>query len=156
MVDVSGKPATARTARASGRVAMKAGTLRLIAENRLAKGDVLAVAKLAGIMAAKNTAGIIPLCHPIRLTDIDLKFRLESDRPSIRVESTVKCADRTGAEMEALAAVAAACLTIYDMAKAVDRGMVISDIMLLEKSGGRSGHWRRDPTLNPSPARRGK
>lgn len=143
MVDVSGKPRTVRVAVARGTVSMQAGTLALIEKNRLAKGDVLTVAKIAGIQAAKGASALIPLCHPIGLTNVEIDFRIDRIKTTIEVTSRVTCRDRTGAEMEALTAVAAALLTIYDMAKAADRGMVISDIRLMEKSGGRSGRWRR-------------
>lgn len=142
MVDVGGKPRTLRVAVARGRITMKPETLRLIEGGRLAKGDVLTVAKIAGIQAAKGASALIPLCHPIGLTHVEIDFRIDRTGPEIEVNSRVACRDRTGAEMEALTAVAAACLTIYDMAKAADRGMVISDIRLTEKSGGRSGRWR--------------
>jgi cyclic pyranopterin phosphate synthase len=154
MVDVGGKPKTLRMAAARGGISMKPGTLRLIEGNRMAKGDVLTVAKIAGIQAAKGAASLIPLCHPIGLTNVEIDFRIDRARSLIEVFSRVSCRDRTGAEMEALTAVAAACLTIYDMAKAADRGMVISDIRLTEKSGGRSGRWTL--TLGPSPRGRGK
>jgi cyclic pyranopterin monophosphate synthase len=143
MVDVTDKPKTGRMARACGQVRMKPATLKLIAKNLIAKGDVLNVARIAGIQAAKRTHELIPLCHPIALTHIDVECKLDRKKSTVGVTSTVRCADRTGAEMEALTAVAAACLTIYDMAKAVDRGMVISDIRLMEKQGGKSGHYVR-------------
>jgi len=143
MVDVSAKPRTWRLARARGMISMQPATLKRILSHRLAKGDVLTVAKIAGIQAAKNTAGLIPLCHPIGLTHVEIEFKILRKQSAVVAESAVSCRDRTGAEMEALTAVAAACLTIYDMAKAVDRSMVISDIKLLEKSGGRSGYWKR-------------
>jgi cyclic pyranopterin phosphate synthase len=143
MVDVSDKPVTARAAVARGFVRMKPATLRLIARNRVAKGDVLAVARIAGIQAAKATSSLIPLCHPLAITSVAIEFMLDTKRSGIEVATVVKCRERTGAEMEALAATAAACLTIYDMAKAADKGMVISDIMLVKKSGGKSGTWER-------------
>ncbi len=154
MVDVGGKPKTRRLAVARGQVTMNPSTLRLIKENLLAKGDVLTVAKIAGIQAAKNTPALIPLCHPLGLTNVDLSFNWDEKHSGIEVKSRVVCTDRTGAEMEALTAVAVACLAIYDMAKAADRGMVISDIRLLEKSGGRSGRWAI--TIGPSSRRSGK
>jgi len=141
MVDVTEKPKTGRMARASGSVKMKPATLQLIAKNQLAKGDVINVARIAGIQAAKRTHELIPLCHPIALTHIDVECKLDKKRSTVEVTSAVRCADRTGAEMEALTAVAAACLTVYDMAKAVDRGMVITEIRLVEKQGGKSGRW---------------
>ncbi len=143
MVDISAKKKTLRTAVARGTISMKPRTLQLIESNKIAKGDVLSVARIASIQAAKGTSSLIPLCHPIGLTSVDVEFEIDAKRSSIAVTSKVHCYDRTGAEMEALTAVAAACLTIYDMAKAVDRGMVISDIMLLEKKGGKSGVWKR-------------
>ena len=143
MVDVGDKPRTFRVAVARARISMKPATLRLIEGERLAKGDVLTVAKIAGIQAAKNAFSLIPLCHPIGLTHVEINFFIDRKGSKIEAESRVSCRDRTGAEMEALTAVAVACLTIYDMAKAVDREMVISNIRLTEKSGGRSGRWRR-------------
>jgi len=143
MVDVTEKAKTDRMARASGQVKMKPATLKLIADNQLAKGDVLGVARIAGIQAAKRTHELIPLCHPLALTHVEVECRLDKKRSVVEVTSTVRCADRTGAEMEALTAVAAACLTIYDMAKAVEKGMVITEIGLVEKSGGKSGHYFR-------------
>ncbi len=143
MVDVTPKAETARRAVASGRVRMKPETLALIREDRLAKGSVLETARLAGIMAAKRTAELIPLCHPLPLTDVEVELELVGDLPGISVVTTATCVGRTGVEMEALTAVAVACLTIYDMCKAVDRELVIEDVKLLQKSGGRSGEWRR-------------
>ncbi|MDO9067294.1 MAG: cyclic pyranopterin monophosphate synthase MoaC [Deltaproteobacteria bacterium] len=143
MVDVTEKAKTDRMARACGQVRMKPATLQLIADNQLAKGDVLGVARIAGIQAAKRTHELIPLCHPLALTHVVVECRLDKKRSVVEVTSTVRCADRTGAEMEALTAVAAACLTIYDMAKAVEKGMVITDLKFVEKSGGKSGTWRR-------------
>ena len=143
MVDVTEKAKTDRMARACGQVRMKPATLKLIADNQLAKGDVLGVARIAGIQAAKRTHELIPLCHPLALTHVDVECKLDKKRSVVEVTSTVRCADRTGAEMEALTAVAAACLTIYDMAKAVEKGMVIGEIRLVEKSGGTSGHYVR-------------
>jgi cyclic pyranopterin phosphate synthase len=141
MVDVTEKAKTDRMARACGQVKMKPATLKLIADNQLAKGDVLGVARIAGIQAAKRTHELIPLCHPLALTHVEVECRLDKKRSVVEVTSTVRCADRTGAEMEALTAVAAACLTIYDMAKAVEKGMVITEIGLVEKQGGKSGRW---------------
>jgi len=119
-------------------------TLDAIRTNNLKKGDVLAVARIAGIMAAKRTSDIIPLCHPIALTDISVELTLDNSLPGVRVQSHARTMDRTGVEMEALTAAAAALLTIYDMAKGLDRGMTITDVALLEKSGGTSGDWRRE------------
>ncbi|MBI4726459.1 cyclic pyranopterin monophosphate synthase MoaC [candidate division TA06 bacterium] len=143
MVDVTDKRKTERMARACGVVKMKPATLELIAKNKMAKGDVLGIARIAGIQAAKRTHELIPLCHPIALTHIEVDCRINKKSSSIEITSTVRCADRTGAEMEALTAVSAACLTVYDMAKAVDKGMVISGVKLVEKSGGKSGRWVR-------------
>ena len=142
MVDVSGKDVTARSARASGLVRMEASTLALILDRGMAKGDVLGVARLAGIMAAKRTGDLIPLCHPLGLESVEVAFA-PVDAGTLRIEATAKVRGRTGVEMEALTAVSVAALTVYDMAKAVDRGMVIDGIKLEEKSGGRSGHFRR-------------
>lgn len=132
MVDVTDKPVSHRTARASGTIRLRPGTARLIAANQLAKGNVLTTAELAGVQAAKQTANIIPLCHPLRLTHIRVEARLA--RPGVVVTSDVKCTDKTGAEMEALTSVTAALLTVYDMCKAVDKTMVISEVRLLEKT----------------------
>jgi cyclic pyranopterin phosphate synthase len=123
---------------------MSATTLDAIRNNSLEKGDVLSVARVAGIMAAKNTASVIPLCHPIALTDIGVEFTLDETLPGVRVQTLARTMERTGVEMEALNAAAVALLTIYDMAKALDRGMTITSIALLEKSGGASGDWKRD------------
>ena len=142
MVDVSGKDVTARSARASGLVRMEASTLALILDRGTAKGDVLGVARLAGIMAAKRTGDLIPLCHPLGLESVEVAFT-PVDAGTLRIEATAKVRGRTGVEMEALTAVSVAALTVYDMAKAVDRGMVIDGIQLEEKSGGRSGNYRR-------------
>lgn len=142
MVDVGAKPETERLARASGLVKMLPDTLALIRDRKLAKGDVFEVARLAGIMAAKKTADLIPLCHPLPLTSVTLDFTcLEPD--SLRIEATVRVFGRTGVEMEALAAVSVAALTVYDMCKAADRGMTIEQIRLEEKTGGKSGHYQR-------------
>ena len=144
MVDVGDKPVTAREALARGEITMSATALRLIREGALAKGDPLQVARLAGIMAAKKTAELIPLCHPLPLTHV--RVELTPIRRGYRIEARVRTTSQTGVEMEALTAVAVAALTIYDMAKAVDQGMVIGDICLIEKTGGRSGHYRRKGT----------
>jgi cyclic pyranopterin monophosphate synthase len=144
MVDVSGKAPSARTAIATGAIRMSSTTLDAIRNNSLKKGDVLSVARVAGIMAAKNTASVIPLCHPIALTDIGVEFTLDESLPGVRVQTLARTMERTGVEMEALNAAAVALLTIYDMAKALDRGMTITSIALLEKSGGASGDWKRD------------
>ncbi len=143
MVDVSGKPPTAREAVASGAVSMRPGTLALLKENKIAKGDVLQVARVAGIMAAKKTPELVPLCHPVGITSVSVDFRLDEEKSRVLIESRVKTVGQTGVEMEALTAVSIAALTIYDMCKAVDREMAISDIVLLEKRGGGSGEFRR-------------
>jgi cyclic pyranopterin monophosphate synthase len=143
MVDVGSKPDTVREARAGGAVVMRPETLALIQRNGLQKGDVLAVAKIAGIMAAKRTAELIPLCHPLPLTSVDLTFELDAAAGRIDIESVARVTAKTGVEMEALAAVAVAALTVYDMCKAVDREMRITDVRLIEKQGGRSGFFRR-------------
>ncbi|MEX2316868.1 MAG: cyclic pyranopterin monophosphate synthase MoaC [Pirellulales bacterium] len=142
MVDVGAKPVTRRIARASGRVRMAADTLLLIQEGRAAKGDVLEVARLAGIMAAKRTADLIPLCHPLAIESITIDFTFP-DEQTLAIEATVQVEAKTGVEMEALTAVSVAALTVYDMCKSVDRGMTIGPIQLEEKSGGKSGHWQR-------------
>ncbi len=132
MVDVGGKPDVQRTAVARGKVALSPGTIKLIKKNQMKKGDVLAVAKIAGIQAAKKTSDLIPLCHPLLLTNVDLTFSIKNDR--IEIESTVECVGKTGVEMEALTAVSVAALTIYDMCKAVDKKMRIGDVFLWQKS----------------------
>jgi len=142
MVDTSEKPETLRLARAGGRVRMQPATLTLIRDRALAKGDVLEVARLAGIMAAKRTGELIPLCHPLPLSGVQIDFAFPA--PDIlAIEATVKVFGRTGVEMEALTAVSVAALTVYDMCKSVDRAMVIEAVRLEEKSGGRSGHFQR-------------
>jgi len=143
MVDVGGKPATERQAVAEGRIRMQAATLEKIRRGRHAKGDVLAVARVAGIMAAKRTAALLPLCHPIMLTRIDIELDIDTGDNSVRCAATVATRERTGVEMEALTAVQVALLTVYDMCKAADRGMQIDGVRLLHKSGGRSGEWNR-------------
>jgi cyclic pyranopterin phosphate synthase len=146
MVDVGGKPVTARVARAGGRVTMARETLRTIRDRKIAKGDVFEVARLAGIMAAKRTGELIPLCHPIGLDSVTVTFE-ELDDQTIGIEATVAVVARTGVEMEALTAVTVAALTIYDMCKAIDRGMALGPFVLLEKSGGRSGPYRRNESV---------
>jgi cyclic pyranopterin phosphate synthase len=143
MVDVGGKPDTVREARARGAVVMQLSTLELIQRHGVQKGDVLATAKIAGILAAKRTAELIPLCHPLPLTSVDLTFRFNADDTRLEIESSARVTGKTGVEMEALTAVAAAALTIYDMCKAADREMTITGIRLIEKRGGRSGVFRR-------------
>jgi cyclic pyranopterin phosphate synthase len=142
MVDVSGKDVTLRSARASGSLRMEPATLALIVDRRLSKGDVFEVARLAGIMAAKRTGELIPLCHPLGLDSVAVTFTPEGPE-TLRIEATVRVQARTGVEMEALTAVSVAALTVYDMCKAVDRSMEINQIRLEEKSGGRSGTYRR-------------
>ncbi len=144
MVDVGEKAETTRMALAEGLVTMQAGTLALILESNAKKGDVLGTARIAGIMAAKRTHELIPLCHPLLLTKVSVDIEPDHGLPGLRVRAMARVAGRTGVEMEALTAVSAACLTIYDMAKAVDRGMVISGIRLLEKTGGKSGDFRAE------------
>ena len=144
MVDVGAKAVTHRRATATGRITMAAATLAMIEAGTQRKGDVLGIARIAGIMAAKKTSDLIPLCHPIALTRVELDLNLRHEPPTIEVTATVETHGQTGVEMEALTAVHIALLTIYDMCKAADRGMTMSDIRLLEKSGGRSGHWQRD------------
>lgn len=141
MVDVGGKAVTDRSATASARVVMLPETLAMIRAGTAKKGDVLGVARLAGIMAAKRTADLIPLCHPLPITSVTIELEPSGD-DTVEIAATVKTTGQTGVEMEALTAVSVACLTIYDMAKAADRGMRIEGIRLLEKSGGRSGHFR--------------
>ncbi len=143
LVDVNGKPDTERMAIAQGEVVMKRDTLNLIKENRITKGDVLAVAQIGGIMAAKQTSQIIPMCHNLFLTSIDLDFQLKEEDSRIIITSRIKSIGKTGVEMEALTAVAVAALTIYDMCKAVDRDITITNINLVEKRGGKSGTYRR-------------
>ncbi|MDA8078960.1 MAG: cyclic pyranopterin monophosphate synthase MoaC [Nitrospiraceae bacterium] len=143
MVDVTGKAPTQREAVARGAVTMKKETFRLIEKGGIAKGDVIGIARVAGIMAAKKTPELIPLCHPLAVTAVNVDFRLDGKTSTILIESRVRTTGSTGVEMEALTAVTAAALTIYDMCKAVDREMVISGIMLIEKSGGKSGVFKR-------------
>ena len=143
MVDVGGKAQTERTAVSEGFIDMRPETLRLIVDGGHKKGDVLAIARIAGIMASKKTADLIPLCHPLPITHVGIQLTPETDRNRIRCETTVKTFGQTGVEIEALNATQIALLTIYDMCKAVDRGMVINSVQLLEKAGGQSGHWQR-------------
>ena len=141
MVDVGSKAETARLARAGGRIRMQPETLALILSGDARKGDVLGVARLAGIQAAKRTGELIPLCHPLGLTRVAVDFSVDQAQSAIDCQATTETYGRTGVEMEALTAAAVALLTVYDMCKAVDRGMVVEEIRLLEKSGGKSGHW---------------
>lgn len=144
MVDVSEKAATDRIATAEGRVTMARETLALCASGNAKKGDVFAAARIAGIMAAKKTAELIPLCHPIALTKVTVDLEADERLPGVRVTATAKTTGQTGVEMEALTAVSVACLTIYDMLKAADRAMRIEGVALVEKRGGKSGDWRRE------------
>jgi len=143
MVDVSAKPATDRRALAGGVISMRHETLDAILDGQIRKGNVLETARIAGVMAAKQTAQLIPMCHPLNLTHVSVDFYPDRAAASLRIEAAARIVQRTGIEMEALTAVAVAALTIYDMCKAIDRGMVISDIMLLKKSGGSSGDFTR-------------
>ena len=143
MVDVGKKAITQRTAITEGYIEMQAETLALISKGQHKKGDVLGIARIAGIMASKKTADLIPLCHPLPLTHVEIKLTAETDNNRIHCQTTVKTNGQTGVEMEALTATQVALLTIYDMCKAVDRGMVIQSVQLLEKDGGKSGHWQR-------------
>jgi cyclic pyranopterin monophosphate synthase len=147
MVDVSDKEVTVREATARGEVRMKPETLALILEGRAKKGDVLGVARIAGIMGAKRTPELIPLAHPLPLSSVRIEFFPNRDRSVIEIEAIVRVTGKTGVEMEALTAVACAGLTVYDMCKAVDRGMVLTNIRLMEKSGGRSGHYSRESDI---------
>lgn len=142
MVDVSAKAETAREAVARATLKVKPATLVAVRAGQMAKGDVLGVARTAGIMAAKRTPDLIPLCHPLRITGVDVTFALDSRASTITVEARVRTVDKTGVEMEALTAAAVASLTVYDMVKAVDRGVTITNLRLIEKSGGKSGTWR--------------
>ncbi len=143
MVEVGAKPETARSAIATGRITMQPATAAAIAAGKIGKGDVLGVARLAGIQAAKRTSELIPLCHPLRLTGVEVA--LELVQSAVEITATVTCFDRSGVEMEALTAVSTAALTVYDMCKAIDRGMILGEIRLLEKRGGKSGAWVAPP-----------
>ena len=143
MVDVGGKSETHRIARATGVIRMAPATFELVKSGTAKKGDVIGVARIAAIMASKRTADLVPLCHPIALTHVDVAFELHEAASEIRCTATCECKGQTGVEMEALTAVQVGLLTSYDMCKAVDRGMVMSEICLLEKAGGKSGHWTR-------------
>lgn len=143
MVDVSAKPESERTAVAEGAVRMSPDAFQAVAQQTVAKGDVMAVAEVAGTMAAKRTGELIPLCHPLGLDLVQVEARLEPELPGIRITATAKVTGRTGVEMEAMTAVAVACLTVYDMVKAIDRGMSIEDVRLISKTGGSRGDWRR-------------
>ena len=159
MVDVAAKQETHRVARAGGRIRMLPATLKLIAAGNAKKGDVIGIARIAAIQAAKRTSDWIPLCHPLALTHVDIEFKMDRKAAAVDCTATVETRGRTGVEMEALTAVAAALLTIYDMCKAVDRGMCLEDIALLKKSGGKSGTWMRfsvktRPPRKPNAGRR--
>ena len=143
MVDITEKNVTSREAVASGSVRAKAATIKLIEQGRIEKGDVLGVARVAGIMAVKKTSELIPMCHPLNIASVSLDFNIDTGKNKVDIKATVKVTGQTGVEMEALAAVSVAALTIYDMCKAVDREMVIGEIMLLKKSGGKSGTFKR-------------
>lgn len=146
MVEVGAKPESARVAVATGVVMMQPETAARIAAGQVGKGDVLGVARVAGIQGLKRTAELVPLCHPLRITGVDLDLRVDGGPPAcVRIQATVRAFDRTGVEMEALAAVSVAALTVYDMCKAMDRGMRITEIRLESKSGGASGDWQREP-----------
>lgn len=144
MVDVSAKPDTVREATARGRITMRPETLALVERGGLEKGDVLAVAQVAGVMAAKQTGTLIPMCHPLPITSVDVRFDFDRAASAVDIEATARVVGKTGVEMEALTAVSLAALTIYDMCKAVDREMVIGDVRLVHKSGGKSGEFIRE------------
>ncbi len=146
MVDVAAKPESHRIARATGTIRMQPATLELIGQGRASKGDVIGIARIAAIQAAKRTAELIPLCHPLPLTRVTVEFRLDAAASAVHVSVQAETVGRTGVEMEALTAVQIGLLTVYDMCKAVDRGMVIDGVRLLEKQGGKSGHWSAEPT----------
>ncbi|MBI2159075.1 MAG: cyclic pyranopterin monophosphate synthase MoaC [Candidatus Rokubacteria bacterium] len=154
MVDVSGKQETAREAVARAIVRMKPATLRVVRRGNAPKGDVLGVARTAGILAAKRTPQLIPLCHPLRITGVDVAFDDDLRRGELTIEARVKTVDKTGVEMEALTAVSVAALTVYDMVKAVERGVTIARIQLVEKSGGKSGTWKRSVSVSGHPRRK--
>ncbi len=143
MVDVSRKEETSREAVAEGRVTMLPETLKLILDREISKGDVFGVARVAGIMAAKKTAGLIPLCHPLNITSAEISFEPDEKGPCVKIRATIRTTGQTGVEMEALTAVAASALTIYDMCKSVDRAMTVTDIRLIKKTGGKSGTFER-------------
>jgi len=145
MVDVAAKDETHRVARAAGTIRMLPATFELVAQGRAAKGDVLGVARIAAIQGAKRTADLIPLCHPLPITRVAVEFELDAATSSVRCEAQVETRGRTGVEMEALTAVQVGLLTIYDMCKAADRGMVMTDVRVLEKRGGKSGDWQAEP-----------
>ena len=148
MVDVGGKAETVRVARAAGSILMQPATLALIRSGSASKGDVLGIARIAAIQASKRTSELIPLCHPVALTRVSAEFAIDVAQNAVHCAVTAECLGRTGVEMEALTATAVALLTIYDMCKAVDRGMRIENVRLLEKSGGKSGHWVTSEATN--------
>ena len=150
MVDVSEKAITTRTAVAQGEVRMLPSTLAIIRDGNMPKGDVLAAARIAGIMAAKKTPELIPLCHTLLLSKVTIDFELDEAESRVLIQATVRCNGQTGVEMEALTAVSVAALTIYDMVKGIERGVRIGEVVLIEKSGGRSGHWRLDDQPEPA------
>ncbi len=154
MVDVSAKAETVREAVARAVLVMQPATLARIRAGQVAKGDVLGVARTAGILASKRTPDLIPLCHPLRITGVDVTFDLDRRASALTIETRVRTVDKTGVEMEALTAAAVAALTVYDMVKAVDKGITITDLGLLEKSGGKSGHWVRTEALPRRAARK--
>jgi cyclic pyranopterin phosphate synthase len=143
MVSIGDKPEVRRMAIATARIRMQPATLATIRRGQISKGDVLAVARIAAISAAKSTSGLIPLCHPVRLTTVEVGFEFHDDLPGVEARVTVNAVDRTGPEMEAMTAASVAALTIYDMCKAIDRDIEIASVLLLEKAGGKSGHWVR-------------
>lgn len=145
MVDVADKSISKRLATAAGTIRMQPATMQRILDNDIKKGDVLAVARLAGIMAAKQTPHLIPLCHPLLLASVSIDFEPDVDTGSLAIEATVGVTGQTGVEMEAMTAVSVAALTVYDMCKAIDRSMELGEIRLLDKQGGKSGHWQREP-----------
>lgn len=142
MVDVSDKPASVRRALAEGRIVMSAAAFKAVRDSQIAKGDVIGTARIAGVMAAKRTAGLIPLCHPLALSEVQVRFTLDEPSGAVCCEAEVRTTGQTGVEMEALTAVSVALLTVYDMAKSADKGMRIEGVRLLEKDGGKSGDWR--------------
>ncbi len=155
MVDIAAKPESLRSARAAGAISMQAATFELLQAGNAKKGDVLGIARIAAIQASKRTSELIPLCHPIALTHVSVDFTLDSERSQVSIEVTAETTGRTGVEMEALTAASVGLLTIYDMLKAVDRGMVIEQVRLLEKSGGKSGTWKAVATpANKLPRRK--
>ena len=149
MVDVGDKPVTQRVAIADGQIRMQPETLKTIMDNRVGKGDVLGIARIAGIMATKKTADLIPLCHPLVITNVEVDLEPRYENNAVHCRATVRSSGQTGVEMEALTAVQIALLTVYDMCKAVDRGMLITDVRLLEKTGGKSGTWKREEVTLP-------